>query len=285
MKAAISMVATGGVRYWRFLSPLIASLKQFFPFNDVVVFTDSTEKFDAIKLYWPHMGWPYCSFFRLHAILTQKELFSKYDQVFVMDPDMLVRSQITEEDVFSEGIAAVLHPSFVNDFERRPESTAFVAGNPPYYQACFYGGRTDIVLEMCEIIKRNIEIDEEHRIHAIIHDESHFNRYLVDHPPAKVLSPAYAYPTLTKHLVHPETWMKGSIEDFIPKIEHLEKPNQATWKAVSPPGKTIELKTPQLNEVPPSPPTLLQDKKSMPGAIPVFRDGKVIYVDKKGIPL
>ena len=45
---------------------------------------------------------------------------------------------------------------------------------------------------MALTIERNIKKDmKEHRYIAVWHDESHLNRYLIDHPPTKLLSPEY----------------------------------------------------------------------------------------------
>jgi hypothetical protein len=147
---------------------------------------------------------------RYHAMLKQRELLSQYDQIFYMDIDMLVCNHVTEEEIFIEGLTAVIHPGYPDSFERRPESTAFVAGSPPYYQGCFIGGCVRNFLEMCEVIARNIDIDDGNGIVAVWHDESHLNRYLVDHPPQKKLSPAYCFPETYSNQI---------------KIKHLDKGN------------------------------------------------------------
>jgi histo-blood group ABO system transferase len=166
---------------------------------------------------------------RYHAMLARQALLSQYAQLLYMDIDMLACSKIEEEEIFSDGITAALHAGYVTTFERRPQSTAFVKGAPPYYQGCLIGGDAKAFLGMCETIARNIDIDDTNGIVAIWHDESHLNRYLFDNPPAKVLSPAYCFPTL-RCLVHPERWMKGDLASFVPKIRHLEKACQDKWK-------------------------------------------------------
>ena len=229
MKTAVILIATGGERYVQYVAPLIGSLRVFFPPHDVVLFTDSTDSFDAMKFHWPHMGWPRATLMRYHAMLAQKELLSRYDQIFHMDIDMLACGKIEGEEVFSGGITAVLHPMYPTSFERRPQSTAFVEGSPAYYHACPIGGDAREFLRMGETIAKNIDIDNANGIVAAWHDESHVNRYLADNPPAKVLSPAYCFPAL-KYLVHPETWMEGDPRSFVPKIRHIEKADQGKWK-------------------------------------------------------
>lgn len=209
-RVGIILVATGGEKYMRFVKPLIDSLKKFFPPHDVILFTDSEESFDAIKIPQPNLGWPRASLMRYHAMLLQRNLLSQYDQLFYMDADMRVCNPVAGEEIYAHngGLTAVIHPGYPSAFERRQESTAFVEGNPPYYQGCFIGGDGIAFLKMCEVIAHNVDVDDSNGIVAVWIDESHLNRYLVDHPPVKVLSPAYCWPeTYLNHL----------------KILHLEK--------------------------------------------------------------
>jgi hypothetical protein len=230
MKTAILLIATGGEQYMRYVSPLINSLDEFFPPHDVMLFTDSEDSFDAIKVPHAHLGWPHATLMRYHAILEQETSLSRYDQLFYMDIDMLACSKIEGEEVFSDGITAVLHPGYVTTFERNPESTACVKGNPPnYYQGCLQGGDSKAFLGMCKTLAKNVDIDSSNGIIAIWHDESHLNCYLASNPPARILSPAYCFPAL-KYLVSPERWMTGDLKSFVPKIRHLEKLNQGEWK-------------------------------------------------------
>ncbi len=209
MKFAIILIATGGEKYLRYATPLIQSLFLFLPSHDVILFTDSKEPFDAIKVHQPSLGWPRATLMRYHAMLKQRELLLQYEQVFYMDIDMRVCSKIDLGDIVSKGITAVIHPGYPGSFERRRESTAFVEGNPPYYQGCFVGGDTRTFLEMCEVITKNIDADNDKGIVAVWHDESHLNRYLSEHPPAKVLPPSYCYP-----------------ENYVIKILHRAKGNE-----------------------------------------------------------
>jgi len=51
----------------------------------------------------------------------------------------------------------------------------------------FWGGITSEILKLCNTIRANIDKDLEKNIIAIWHDESHLNRYFIDHKPTKVL--------------------------------------------------------------------------------------------------
>jgi hypothetical protein len=227
---AVMLIATGGPRYTGFIGPLTASLKAHFPPHDVILFTDSSEQFGAIRVPQPDLGWPDASLMRYHAFLGQRELLMRYEHVLYMDVDMLACARVTGEELFSDGITAVIHPSYPDTFERRRRSTAYVEGSPPYYQGCLQGGKAKAFLDMCEAIAMNVDIDKANGIVAVWHDESHLNRYLSEHPPARVLTPAYAYPD-PKYLRFPERWMAGgSPGGLMPKRRHLEKPDQGKWK-------------------------------------------------------
>jgi len=218
MKVAIILIATGGEQYTKFVPPLIASLKEFFPPHDVILFTDD-EMIEfpvvgspphVIKIHQPDLGWPRVTLMRYHAMLKWRDLLAQYDQIFYMDIDMLVCNPVLGDEIFSEGLTAVVHAGFPDAFERRIQSTAFVEGKSTYYTGAFIGGNRKAFIPMCETIAHNVDTDDANGIVAVWHDESHLNRYLFDNPPVRVLSPAYCFPEVVlNHL----------------KIKHLDKGN------------------------------------------------------------
>jgi hypothetical protein len=217
MSVAVILVATGE-RYTKHVTPMIDSLREFFPPCTVFLFTDSKDYFDAVKVDYPSLGWPDATMRRYHAIYEQRYRLVEYDQVYYMDVDMRIVSEIKLTDITSNGIVAVTHPGFPDEaFERRPESAAFVKNGLAYYQGCLVGGSADAFLQMCKVISENIDADNEKGITAVWFDESHLNRYLRDNPPGRVLPVTYAYP---------ENWASGK-EGL--KIIHLEKYDQS-WK-------------------------------------------------------
>jgi histo-blood group ABO system transferase len=218
MSLAIVIIATGE-RYTPYAAPLISSLEKFFPPHQVFLFTDSDNYFDAVRLKLEHSEWPRPTLMRYHTILSIRDVLETYDHIMYLDVDLLVVSKIEPEDILADGITAVLHGGFPTTFERRWQSTAYVPPNitEPYYQGTIIGGSTRMFLGMCESISHNIDLDEKNGIVAIWHDESHLNRYLLDNPPMKVLSPAFCYSSGVK------------VKVDVPKIIHIEKPNQS-WK-------------------------------------------------------
>ena len=228
------LIATGGERYTQFVRPLISSAEKFFPEHEVVLFTDEVSfNYGAdVHVEIPSLGWPRATLMRYHQMLGHRDVLDKYSHLFYCDIDMLFVSKIEPEEILADGITAVTHPGFPQSFERNLKSTACVpesSGSLPYYQGCLVGGETNAFFAMLETITRNIDTDDKNGVMAIWHDESHLNRYLIDNPPAEVLSPAYAFPE-PHYLAHPETWLPCPIDQFVPKIKHLEKMNQGAWK-------------------------------------------------------
>lgn len=236
VKIGLILIATGGERYTKFVEPLVKSAQEFFPSHDTILFTDDEQFYrlsdmGVIAVQHEDLGWPRATLLRYHVMLKCKELLEKYDYLFYLDCDMVMTSKIGPEEILADGLTAILHGGFPDSFERRAESTACVPEDYHgiYYQGCLIGGRTKDFLTMCEDLSYNIDIDERNGVMAIWHDESHLNKYLIDHPPAKTLTPAFAYPA-EHYLKHPESWRPCNHEFFIPKIRHLEKEKQGEWK-------------------------------------------------------
>lgn len=105
------------------------------------------------------------------------------------------------------------HPAFY-PYERNKHSSAYI---PPredkpyiYYMGGINGGEAADYLEMAETLSENIHADYEKGIVALVHDESHINKYFRTHD-CKVLSAEYCFP---------EEWITC---DFSPKIIFRDK--------------------------------------------------------------
>jgi histo-blood group ABO system transferase len=134
---------------------------------------------------------------RYHAYALRRPALMAEDYLFACDADMLFVDTVGDE-ILGE-LVATLHPGFVHQrgsYETNPLSTAYIADNESdhYYCGGFYGGTAKKVLEMLDVNIAHIEEDLRRGIIAVWHDESHWNRYCVDHPPTLVLSPSYCYP-------------------------------------------------------------------------------------------
>jgi len=170
------------------------------------------------------LGWPHDTLMRFVIYNKHKDLFVHTDYMFATDADMLFVG--TEGDEILSERVATQHPGFeknkplwgdIPPYDRNPLSTAYIPyGKGEYYFAGgFYGGTTQEFIAMSAVITKNIFTDlEEHKYIAIWHDESHLNRYFIDHVPTTILDRSYCYPE-NGHL-------KG-YPDCVPKLLALDK--------------------------------------------------------------
>jgi hypothetical protein len=199
MRTALLLIATGP-RYWPYILPLIKSAQKFFVPHDVILFTDSPTNYGFQIVYLPAQGYPETTLKRYHTFLDYVHLLDKYDYVFFVDIDAVFVDYVGPE-IFADGITATLHRN-QNPFdllETRPHSTAYLAKMKEYYCGGFNGGTVEAYFEMAEHIRTAVDLDTKRGIVAIWHDESHMNRYLSEHPPAKVLTSDYCYPETELH--------------------------------------------------------------------------------------
>ncbi len=203
------IVATG--RYIDFVPPLLKSAEKYFCPNHTVtyfVFTDGIIKCSPeiskkiVRIEQKRLGWPQDTLMRFSMYHAHREKFAKMDYLFATDADMLFENSVGDE-ILSDGVGTQ-HPGYVGrrgTYESRPISTAYVKKTEGsiYFAGGFNGGRREGFLRMIEAISKNIDADLKKNIIAVWHDESHVNRYFVDNPPTKVLSPSYCYPDNDTH--------------------------------------------------------------------------------------
>ncbi|MCE9583544.1 MAG: hypothetical protein K8T20_13745 [Planctomycetes bacterium] len=191
---ALVIICTGE-DYWKYLAPALDSARRFFP-ADVLLFTDHPSTQDvARQVHVPHEGWPAVTLMRFHTMLKERSWLSAHEHIFYLDIDMRVVGPIGDE-IFSQGITACLHVAFMGRKgtpEVDPRSTACVSLQDirQYFTGCFYGGESKSFLEMAEELRESIDVDNSQGFIARWHDESHLNRFLHDHPPAKILGEPY----------------------------------------------------------------------------------------------
>ena len=130
-------------------------------------------------------------------------------------------------EIFSRGITVVQHAGYETNvshrpFEDNPKSRAYVKDSPNYFAGGFVGGTSESFLKMAGTIAEAVEDDLSHGIVARHHDESHLQRYALDHPPAKILSPSYCCPPWPHRQYYYGRWKKN----HAPLILAVTK----TWK-------------------------------------------------------
>ncbi len=203
------IVATG--RYIDFVPPLLKSAEKYFCTNHTVtyfVFTDGIINCSPeiskkiVQIEQKRLGWPHDTLMRFSMYHMHREKFAKMDYLFATDADMLFENSVSDE-ILSDRVGTQ-HPGYVGrrgTYEMRPHSTAYVRKTEGsiYFAGGFNGGGREEFLRMVETMSKNIEADLKKNIIAVWHDESHVNRYFVDNPPTKVLSPSYCYPDNDTH--------------------------------------------------------------------------------------
>jgi histo-blood group ABO system transferase len=197
---ALCVVGTG--KYAAFAKQLIASAKaHFLTRHNVtyVVFSDGdfSDIPNVVKVHKVREGWPLDTLKRFHAYDEQRELLDKFDYIFAIDADMEIAGPVGDEIL--DDLVGTQHPGFVGKkgtYEKDKKSTAYVAPSEgkTYFCGGFYGGKKGEFFKLLKRVKQQVDADLARNYIAKWHDESHLNRYFIDHPPSRVLSPAYCYP-------------------------------------------------------------------------------------------
>lgn len=153
-----------------------------------------------------NLGWPNNTLKRFHMFTGIKDrLMAETDYLFFFNANMEFCSNIGTEVLPPDDgnrLIGSIHPGFYDlekaefTYERRKESTAYIPleDGEHYYSGALSGGATKEYLKLCEILRERTDIDEANGIVALWHDESQINRYFLENPPSKELSPAYVYP-------------------------------------------------------------------------------------------
>lgn len=197
-------IATG--RYTEFVPALVASARQHLVgLGPVFVLSDADViDADVTLLPWGHMPWPLPTLLRYRAFGQYAEALSSVDMLLYTDADMLFVDTVDIRN--ATGLIAVQHPGFVHaptaelPYERRAASTAHVARGEEgsYFCGGVQGGRTDAYLAAAAAIDAAIATDQANEVTAVWHDESQWNRYLLDHPAAMQLDSTYCTPDVNR---------------------------------------------------------------------------------------
>jgi histo-blood group ABO system transferase len=215
-KVALCLVATG--KYHKFVPYVTESCVLRFVKPHELEFFVFTDQLDHIpddyhgcrvnKYYVQQKGFPGDTLYRYHYILTAEERLKHMHHIFYMDVDYWVCNSTDNDRLLSDGLVGTMHlhnlvgnhakkPGRKGAAETNPKSTAFIEENANmqyYFCGGFQGGTADRFLEACKTMKQNIDTDDANGVMATWHDESHWNRYLVDHPPQIIMNQSYVYP-------------------------------------------------------------------------------------------
>ena len=231
--------------YWPYAEQMIQGAKQLFlPGHDVDYFLWSDMSEEQAKTYGATVfptepiEWPFPTLLRYNLFLQQEEKLAEYDYIFYCDVDMKFVNVVGDE-ILGEGLTAAEHPmyslrkEYCPPYEPNSESSAYIPRpgrvisdngkprfKPLYYAGGIQGGKADVFIEAMKVMRTMIDKDMSKNYIPIWNDESVWNKYLFENPPAVVLTPSYVYPdSLIKEYYEP-LW--GC--NYIPKLVTLTKP-------------------------------------------------------------
>jgi hypothetical protein len=151
------------------------------------------------------LGWPYITLDRFTIFQKARPAIDEMDYLYFFNGNMLFVDVVGADILPSLTFPLVLvkHPGFYNkdrsQFTYESDSRSSAAINNEegqfYFMGGLNGGITSAYLRMVEYLERQVELDKKNGVMAIWHDESHLNRYAIDHANLiKVLEPIYGYP-------------------------------------------------------------------------------------------
>jgi len=176
--------------------------KHFFVFSDqnIPVF----RKNDVTLIKVSRLGWPQDSMRCYHFFDSIRDLLADFDYIYSFNANAIFVKSIGKELLPDGSHDMVGAHNGRNDeielsrrggaFETNPKSTAYMTNEQAYcyYRGCMFGGTSTAFIRICQALKENIDEDAQKGITAIWHDESHINRYFLDHPP-KTLDLRYIF--------------------------------------------------------------------------------------------
>ena len=215
----VAVLVPATQKYTVFVPAILASLEKYFLKDctvELIVLTDLPKRVPVRTLYIAHQPWPGVAIHKLHYLCQYAQELAEFDYLYVCDADMRVVAPVGREILGD--LVVTKHAYFYGKpldelpYERNPASTAYIAPGrgTAYFQKAFLGGRYANMLALGADPSAGIDADYANGLEAVWHDESHVNRYVVDHPPEVMLSPSYCYP-------------EGSDFPFEPKILALNK--------------------------------------------------------------
>src|SRR5689334_2409907 len=148
--------------------------------------------------------WPLPTLKRYTYLLRAEDAIRQSDWFVYLDADMLVNTPLWQSDLFDAQYRyfGVAHPGFygtsAGTFDENPQSRAYVSPTDDrsmYWQACLWGGKPEYIIPMLRLLARRSEEDMADGVTAVWYDESHLNRFFIDHRPyVNTLDPGFAFP-------------------------------------------------------------------------------------------
>lgn len=244
MKIAIVYICTG--KYNQFFNGFYESSEKYFlagkSEKDYYVFTDDMGlSFSPnVHLYYKkYEGFPMDSLFRFDMFLRVKNEILSHDYAYFFNANMLFVAPVNEDFLpKTADMTAVIHPgtykrwSCLYPYERNKRSTAYIApyqGDYHYYMGSLNGGKSDAFVKFAEECSKRTHVDYDNGIVAVVHDESHLNKYMRD-VKGDGLSPMYAVPEGKNMPFEPKIIIRDKVKAF-PDCKDFTKGRKTTITA------------------------------------------------------
>lgn len=140
-----------------------------------------------------HNSWVDATNSKFKNIINIKELLNKETKyVYYVDADTNITKPFTEEWFIGDtiGLEHFGNNSWMQDvkgYDRNPLSKAYIPLDTPlfqiYYHGCLFGGKTDIIIEICKLLYNNQLEDKKISYEPVVNDESYINQYYHYNPP------------------------------------------------------------------------------------------------------
>ncbi|XP_061876100.1 histo-blood group ABO system transferase 1-like isoform X5 [Colius striatus] len=214
-KNLVTGVVTFAVeKYVQFIKGFMSSANKYFLAGHQVnfyLFTDNPEQISHLQLapenhlfvipVQNHTRWQDISLRRMGIISTyiQSRFQYEVDYLYSIDIDVQLVEHVGVEIIDTlVGTISSWHYDTRREskpYEPRAESRAAVPQGEGdfYYTASFYGGSVAEVYRLTRACFKVILEDRGNGIEARWHDESHLNKYLLEHKPTRLLSPEYCW--------------------------------------------------------------------------------------------
>lgn len=212
MKVAILYICTGKYEiFWKdfYLSCetyfLPDSEKHYFVFTDSGSIDFEQDNPRIHRIHQENFGWPGNTLRRYEIFLSIEKSLERFDHLFYLNANLLFLRPVTAGDFLPQGsehLVACLHPGYYNKkrrrftYEKNPHSLAYISRTEGrhYFAGGINGGRASYFIEAMKTMNSSIANDLRRGIVAVWHDESHWNKYLLDRSDVKILHPGYLYP-------------------------------------------------------------------------------------------
>lgn len=184
---------------------LPATPKHYFVFTDQNFAEEHAANVTRVQQ--ENLGWPDNTLRRFHMFLKMEDDLSKHDYLFFFNANCLFRKDISldflPED--NEQLLVVRHPGYVDKepdqmpYERSRRSRGCISYGTGKDYVCggVNGGHSKTFLRFANHARDAIDADYHAGVVAVWHDESHLNRYILDHPHV-IRHAGYCYPAKWK---------------------------------------------------------------------------------------